>query len=132
MSTIAKAAEWGGADAITAVNTVLALAIDINMRRPILANVTGGLSGPAVKPIALRCVWEVAQAVDIPVIGSGGITTSTDAVEFLLAGASALEVGTAVISNGFEVYSEINEGIAAYLEKNGFKEIKEIVALAQK
>jgi dihydroorotate dehydrogenase (NAD+) catalytic subunit len=131
IKSIAKAAEWGGADAITAVNTVLAIAIDINMRRPILANVTGGLSGPAVKPIALRCVWEVAQAVDIPVIGSGGITTGEDAVEFLLAGASSLEVGTAVMSHGFEVYKDINDGIASYLDENGFKEVKEVVGLAQ-
>jgi dihydroorotate dehydrogenase (NAD+) catalytic subunit len=131
IKSIAKAAEWGGADAITAVNTVLGIAIDINMRRPILANVTGGLSGPAVKPIALRCVWEVAQAVDIPVIGSGGITTSEDAIEFLLAGANALEVGTAVMSHGFEVYKDINDGIAAYMEENGFKEVKGVIGLAQ-
>ena len=131
IKSIAKAAEWGGADAITAVNTVKAIAIDINMRRPILANVTGGLSGPAIKPIALRCVWDIAQAVDIPIIGSGGITTGEDAVEFLLAGASALEVGTAVMTNGFEVYGEINDGIAAYLDENGFKTVKEVVGLAQ-
>ena len=131
IKSIAKAAEWGGADAITAVNTVKAMAIDINMRRPILHNVTGGLSGPAIKPIALRCVWDIAQAVDIPIIGSGGITTGEDAVEFMLAGASVLEVGTAVMTHGFEVYKEINEGIAAYMEENGFKEVKEVVGLAQ-
>lgn len=130
IKSIAKAAEWGGADAITAINTVKAIAIDVNMRRPILSNITGGLSGPAIKPIALRCVWDIAQAVDIPVIGSGGITTGEDAVEFLLAGASALEVGTAVMTHGFEVYKSINDEIADYLDKNGFKEVKEVVGLA--
>jgi dihydroorotate dehydrogenase (NAD+) catalytic subunit len=130
IKSIAKAAEWGGADAITAINTVKAIAIDVNMRRPILSNITGGLSGPAIKPIALRCVWDIAQAVDIPVIGSGGITTGEDAVEFLLAGASALEVGTAVMTHGFEVYKDINDEIADYLDKNGFKEVKEVVGLA--
>jgi dihydroorotate dehydrogenase (NAD+) catalytic subunit len=128
---IAKAAEWGGADAITAVNTVKAIAIDVNMRRPILSNVTGGLSGPAMKPIALRSVWDVVQAVDIPVIGCGGITTGEDAVEFILAGATALEVGTAVMTHGLGVYKEINDGIASYMAKNGFNEVKEMVGLAQ-
>ncbi len=128
---IAKAAEWGGADAITAVNTVKAIAIDVNMRRPILSNVTGGLSGPAMKPIALRSVWDVVQAVDIPVIGCGGITTGEDAVEFILAGATALEVGTAVMTHGLGVYNEINDGIASYMAKNGFNEVKEMVGLAQ-
>lgn len=128
---IAKAAEWGGADAITAVNTVKAMAIDVNMRRPILSNMTGGLSGSAMKPIALRCVWDVVQAVDIPVIGCGGITTGEDAVEFILAGATALEVGTAVMTHGLEVYKEINDGIASYMAENGFSEIKEMVGLAQ-
>ncbi len=128
---IAKAAEWGGADAITAVNTVKAIAIDVNMRRPILSNVTGGLSGPAMKPIALRSVWDVVQAVDIPVIGCGGITTGEDAVEFILAGATALEVGTAVMTHGLGIYNEINDGIASYMAKNGFNEVKEMVGLAQ-
>ncbi len=128
---IAKAAEWGGADAITAVNTVKAIAIDVNMRRPILSNVTGGLSGPAMKPIALRSVWDVVQAVDIPVIGCGGITTGEDAVEFILAGATALEVGTAVMTRGLGVYKEINDGIASYMAENGFNEVKEMVGLAQ-
>ncbi len=107
------------------------MAIDVNMRRPILSNVTGGLSGPAMKPIALRCVWDVVQAVDIPVIGCGGISTGEDAIEFILAGATALEVGTAVMDHGLGVYKEINDGIASYMAENGFSEIKEIVGLAQ-
>jgi dihydroorotate dehydrogenase (NAD+) catalytic subunit len=93
--------------------------------------VTGGLSGPAVKPVSLRCVWEVAQAVKIPVIGCGGITTGTDAIEYILAGASALELGTAVMTHGIGVYKEIADGIADYMEQNGFSEVKEMVGLAQ-
>jgi len=127
---IAMAAERGGADAITAVNTLKGMAIDIDFRRPILTNVTGGLSGPAVKPVSLRCVWEVAEAVEVPVIGCGGVTTWEDAVEYLLAGASALEIGTAVMTHGFEVYGRVNEGIRRYLEENGFSGIKEVVGLA--
>lgn len=129
IKTIAKAAEWGGADAITAVNTLMGMAIDIGFKRPILSNITGGLSGPAVKPVALRCVWEVRQAVDIPVIGCGGITNWKDAVEYLLAGASALEIGTAVMNKGMGVYGEIVKGVKQYLERNGFTDIKEVVGL---
>ena len=131
IKSIAIAAEWGGADAITAVNTLKGLAIDVNFKRPILANITGGLSGPAVKPVALRCVWEVAQAVDIPVIGCGGITTGLDAIEYILAGASAVELGTAVMTHGVGVYKEIADGIAGYMEKNGFSKIEDMVGLAQ-
>lgn len=130
IKSIAVAAEWGGADAITAVNTSKGLAIDINLKRPILANVTGGLSGPAVKPVSLRCVWEVAQAVKIPVIGCGGITTGRDAIEYILAGASALEVGTAVMTHGLTIYKEIADGITDYMENNGFTSIDEMVGLA--
>ena len=104
IKSIAKAAEWGGADGITAVNTLKGIAIDINWRRPILTNITGGLSGPPAKPVALRCVYEVAQAVEIPIIGSGGVTTWKDAVEYMLAGASTVEIGTAVMTEGMEVY----------------------------
>ena len=130
IKSIAVAAEWGGADAITAVNTLKGIAIDVNFRRPILANITGGLSGPAVKPIALRCVWEVAQAVNIPVIGCGGITTGLDAVEYILAGASALELGTAVMTHGLGVYKDIGDGIAGYMNENGFSKIEDMVGLA--
>ena len=106
------------------------MAIDIRTRRPKLANITGGLSGPAVKPVSLRCVWEVAQAVNIPVIGCGGVTNGKDAVEYFLAGASALEVGTAVMTHGFGVYNEINDGIAEYMNENGFSKIEDMVGLA--
>jgi dihydroorotate dehydrogenase (NAD+) catalytic subunit len=130
IADIARAAERGGADAITAVNTLKGMAVDADLRRPILTNVTGGLSGPAIKPVALRCVWEIAEAVDLPVIGCGGIRDWRDVVEYLLCGASAVEIGTAVMDQGFDVYGEIAEGIRGYLEANGFKEVKEVVGLA--
>lgn len=130
IAEIASAAERGGADVITAINTLKGMAVDVDLCRPILTNITGGLSGPALKPVALRCVWEVAEAVDIPIIGCGGVTDWRDAVEFLLSGATAVEIGTAVMERGFEVYGEVAEGIRCYLESNGFKEVKEIVGLA--
>ena len=130
IKSIAVAAEWGGADAITAVNTLKGIAIDVNFRRPILANVTGGLSGPAVKPVSLRCVWEVAQAVNIPVIGCGGITTGLDAIEYFLAGASAVELGTAVMTHGVGVYKDVADGITGYMDENGFSKIEDMVGLA--
>jgi len=132
VAEIAMAAERGGADAITAGNTLKGMSIDIDFRRPILANVTGGLSGPALKPVALRCVWEIAEAVRIPVIGCGGVSTWRDAVEFILCGASAVEVGTAININGFEVFRDINEGLTSYLNKNGFKSVEEVVGLAHR
>ncbi len=130
IAAIAVAAERGGADAITAVNTLKAMAIDADFRRPVLANVAGGLSGPAIKSVALRCVWEIAEAVKIPIVGCGGVSNWRDAVEFILAGASAVEIGTAVRDHGFEVYSSVNEGVAGYLEENGFASVSEIVGLA--
>jgi len=129
IKSIAVAAEWGGADAITAVNTLKGMSIDVNMRHPVLANVTGGLSGVALKPVALRCVWEVAQAVNIPVIGCGGISTGKDAVEYILAGASAVEIGTAVMDRGVHVFKEVVDGIAEYMEKNGFSKLEDMVGL---
>jgi len=127
---IARAAERGGADAITAVNTLKGLAVDADLRRPILTNVTGGLSGPALKPVALRCVWEIYESVEVPIIGCGGISSWRDAVEYLLSGATAVQIGTAAMDGGFEVYGEIAEGIRGYLAENGFKGVKEIVGLA--
>jgi dihydroorotate dehydrogenase (NAD+) catalytic subunit len=131
ITEIARAAERGGADAITAVNTLKGMAVDINHQKPILTNITGGLSGPALKPVALRCVWEVAGAVELPVIGCGGVTDWRDAVEYFLCGASAVEIGTAVRERGLSVYGEIVEGIEAYMEANGFTDVRELVGLAQ-
>jgi len=128
---IAKAAEKAGADAITAINTVKAMNIEIETGRPLLANKFGGLSGPAIKPIAVRCVYDVYRSVDVSVIGCGGITSWQDAVEFMLAGASAVQIGTAIAFKGVSVFSSVAKGIDAYLQRKGFKNVKELVGLAQ-
>jgi dihydroorotate dehydrogenase (NAD+) catalytic subunit len=129
---IAEAAEEAGADAITAINTVKAMAIDIETGRLILANKFGGLSGPAIKPIAVRCVYDVYRSVDVPVIGCGGISSWQDAVEFMLAGASAVQIGTAVAFKGVDIFGSVANGIDAYLKRKGFKNVKDIVGLAHK
>lgn len=129
---IAKATEDAGADAITAINTVKSMAIHIETGRPILSNKYGGLSGPAIKPIAVRCVYDIFRSVDIPVIGCGGISCWQDAVEFMLAGASAVQIGTAVAFKGIEVFNSITHGIEMYLKRKGFKNVKDIVGLAHK
>ena len=130
ITKLGLAAEKAGADGVSAINTLKAIAIDVYARRPILSNKVGGYSGPGVKPVALRAVYDLARTLDIPVIGIGGITTWKDAVEFLLAGASALQIGTAVSLRGWKVFREINEGIARYLEEEGFSSVKDIVGLA--
>ncbi|MGE5632887.1 MAG: dihydroorotate dehydrogenase [Caulobacteraceae bacterium] len=122
---IAAAAESGGADAVSLINTLLGMSIDINTRRTVLANIVGGLSGPAVKPVAVRMVWQVAQTVKIPVIGMGGISTWEDAVEFILAGAHSVAVGTANFVNPHAPL-EIVEGLENYLAKNKFSSISEL------
>lgn len=126
ITEIAKAAEEAGADAVSLINTLLGMAIDAKTRRPILGNITGGLSGPAVKPVALRMVYQVSKAVKIPIIGMGGISTGTDAVEFLLAGASAIMMGTAGFVNPL-AWVETIEGIEAYMRDNGVKSVKELI-----
>ncbi len=123
---IAKAIEDAGADALSAINTLLGMAIDIRKRKPKIKNKFGGLSGPAIKPVAVRMVYQVAKAVKIPVIGIGGISTWEDAVEFFLAGASAVQVGTANFFNPKAV-EEIVEGLKRYLKEEGFKSVKELV-----
>lgn len=126
ISEIAKAAEEAGADAVSLINTILGMAIDARTRKPILGNVTGGLSGPAVKPVALRMVYEVSKAVDIPIIGMGGISNGTDAIEFLLAGATAVMVGTAGFVNPM-AWVETVEGIKDYMEENRVNSVTELV-----
>ena len=126
---MAKAVERGGADAISLINTLLGMSIDVERRRPVLANTMGGLSGPAVRPVAVRMVWQVAEAVDLPIIGMGGIMTWQDALEFILAGASAVSVGTANFTNP-RAPLEIVEGIKNYCERHGFKSVSELVGLA--
>lgn len=130
--TTVKAAIDGGADAITAINTIRAMAIDTELQRPILSNKFGGLSGTPIKPVALRCVYEISSKYDIPVIGCGGISTWEDAIEFILAGASAVQLGSAVGDNWISVFDEINKGIAKYMNQKGFSKIEEMVGLAKK
>ena len=131
IAMIARAAEEAGADAVSLVNTVLGMAIDIESCRPKLANIFGGLSGPAIKPIALRMVWQVAESVSIPIIGIGGITTPGDAIEFLLAGATAIQVGTANFVNP-QATEEIIQGIGQYLEKKGLASIQDLIGKARR
>jgi dihydroorotate dehydrogenase (NAD+) catalytic subunit len=130
VSDIAMAAESGGADSVSLINTLLGMAIDAEKRKPILSTVTGGLSGPCVKPVALRMVWQVANAVNIPVIGLGGIMNARDAVEFLLAGASAIQIGTANFIDP-TITVQVIDGINEYLDRHGFKSVTEIVGALQ-
>ena len=124
--TMAKAVEDAGADVISLINTLMGMAIDIRTQRPVLGNITGGLSGPCVKPVALRMVWQVAQAVSVPIIGMGGIMTAEDAIEFFLAGADAVSIGTANFVDP-RTPALIADGIAGYLEANGLNNIKDLV-----
>ena len=126
ITEIALAAEAGGADSISLINTLLGMAIDAERRRPVLSTITGGLSGAAVKPIALRMVWQVARAVNIPVIGLGGIMNWKDAVEFLLAGATAIQIGTANFIDP-EVTIKVIDGINNYLDRHKFESVDEII-----
>ena len=121
-----RIAEDAGSDALSLINTIPAIAIDIETRKPKLANITGGLSGPAIKPIAVRMVWEASNAVKIPVIGIGGIISAEDAIEFILAGATAIEVGTANFVNP-RATIEITKGIEAYLQRKGILDVKDII-----
>jgi dihydroorotate dehydrogenase (NAD+) catalytic subunit len=123
---MAKACVDAGADALSLINTLTGMAIDLQKRRPILANITGGLSGPAIKPVALRMVWQVARAVTVPVIGIGGIMTATDALEFILAGASAIQVGTANFLDPSAAQSIAVE-IEEYLVQNGIADIRDLI-----
>ena len=123
---IAKSVVDAGADSLSLINTLMGMAIDIEKRKPILSIATGGLSGPAVKPVALRMVWQVAKAVSVPVIGLGGIMNAKDAIEFLLAGASAIQVGTANFIDP-AITVKIAQGINEYLEAHGYKSVTEII-----
>lgn len=126
IAEIAVAVAEAGADAISLINTLQGMAVDIRRRRPVLGNITGGLSGPAIKPVALYMVYQVAGTVDIPVVGCGGITTAQDAIEFLMAGASAIQVGTANFTNPHAPL-DILAGIKQFLKAEGIKDIKEII-----
>jgi len=126
---VGKAAEEAGVDGVTAINTVKAMVIDVDALRPVLSNRFGGLSGAAIKPIAIRCVYELYEALKVPVVGVGGIMGWRDAVEHLLAGASAVQVATALVK-GLGVFKEIVTGVKEYLERKGFKSVREVVGLA--
>lgn len=130
ITDIALAAEAEGADAVSLINTLMGMAIDAEKRKRVLSIGTGGLSGPCVKPVALRMVWQVARAVHIPVIGLGGISNAVDAVEFLLAGASAVEIGTANFVDP-TISAQAAQGIDEYLERHGFHSVKEIIGLCE-
>ena len=120
---VARAVQDAGADAVSAINTYVGMAIDVRRRRPVLSRGSGGLSGPAIKPLALHAVWQVASAVGIPVIGIGGITTAVDALEFLLAGAAAVQLGTVNYVRS-QAAREVHDGITGYLEEHGFGDLR--------
>lgn len=130
LGSMARAAADGGADAISAINTLVGMAIDVTTRRPALGGITGGLSGPAIKPVAVRAVWEVSQAVDIPVVGMGGISTAFDVVEFLMAGASAVMVGTATFAQP-RAMENIVQALPDVLQKLGLRSVEEAVGAAK-
>ena len=126
IAEIAKACEAGGADGVSLINTLVGMRLDLKKRKPILANTTGGLSGRAIFPVAVRCVWQVYNAVSIPIIGMGGVASAADVIELMLAGASAVQVGAATLVNPYAC-KEIGEALPAEMEKYGIKDIKEII-----
>ena len=127
---LAKAAETGHADAVVAINTVKAMKIDLQTHRPILSNKIGGYSGKAIKPIGVRCVYEIAEHIKIPIIGTGGITTGEDALEYIMAGASAIQIGTAVYTQGPDIFKKICTEINTWMEKQRYKKLSELIGVA--
>ena len=130
IASLGLAAEEGGADALVAINTLRAMAIDPYMRMPILGNRYGGLSGPGIKPVGIRCVYELSEAVSIPVIGVGGISTAVDVAEYIMAGASAAQVGTAVQQKGIEIFSKLPDELREFMSREGFKNIQQMRGVA--
>jgi dihydroorotate dehydrogenase (NAD+) catalytic subunit len=130
VASFARAAEEGGADAVSLVNTFLAMAIDVETRRPRLSNVMGGLSGPAIRPIAVRMVYECREAVKIPVVGMGGITNARDAIEFMIAGATAVQVGTANFVDPF-IWSKLVDGLREYMARHDVARIADLVGTVE-
>jgi dihydroorotate dehydrogenase (NAD+) catalytic subunit len=129
---VAAVAVKAGADALTVINTVRAMAIDAETALPVLSNVRGGLSGPAIKPIALRCVYDIAETLKVPIMGCGGITDWRDAIEFLLAGAQAVQVGTAIALENMGVFDAINQGVTGYLKRKGYRSVNDIVGISHR
>lgn len=132
IADIAKSAEKGNADGIVAINTVKAMKIDLELKMPVLANKIGGYSGKAIKPIGIRCVYEISKNVDIPVIGVGGITTGEDALEYIMAGASALQIGSAIYYRSVDVFKKICDEIETWMKDHGYKELSELIGVAHK
>jgi dihydroorotate dehydrogenase (NAD+) catalytic subunit len=126
ITKIARAVQDAGADAVSLVNTFVGMAIDVETRRPVLGNITGGLSGPAIKPLALRMVWQVYNMISLPIVGMGGIMNARDAIEFLIAGATAVAIGTANFVDP-RTSLEVVEGISSYLSQNHYKDVKELI-----
>lgn len=131
-AALAEAAERGGAAAVSAINTLRALAIDVRLRRPVLSHGLGGLSGPAIKPVGLACVWQIFERVSIPVIGVGGISTPEDALEYVMAGARALEIGTAIAFEGIGVFGRLATGLSSLLDELGIHRLEEAVGVAHR
>ncbi|MFW9931185.1 MAG: dihydroorotate dehydrogenase, partial [Candidatus Thorarchaeota archaeon] len=127
--SVGKAAEEAGADAIVAINTVRAMKIDIYQQRPVLGNLVGGLSGPAIFPIAVRCIYDLYNALDVPIIGVGGVSTWQDAIEMHLAGATAIQIGTALLG-GMDIFERIKVGVSEYLQSMNYQDVSQIIGLA--
>lgn len=130
IAEFARAAEDGGADAIVAINTLKAMAIAPELKMPILANKYGGLSGPAIRPVGVRCVYEIYEAVDVPVVGVGGVATGRDALEYIMAGATAVQIGTALTTRGLSVFSDVTAEIASFLDAQKVERLAELVGAA--
>ncbi len=130
LKDIAKAVEKGGADGIVAINTVKAMKINLELRKPVLANKIGGYSGKAIKPIGVRCVYEIAETVDIPIIGVGGVTTGEDALEYIMAGASAVQIGTGIYNRGLDVFEKVCNEIESWMKKHDVKKLSDLVGAA--
>jgi dihydroorotate dehydrogenase (NAD+) catalytic subunit len=127
---VARSVEAAGGDGVVAINTIKAMAISVEFRRPVLSNKYGGLSGPAVKPVGLRCVYDLYDNISIPIIGVGGVTDWRDALEYIMAGAVAVQVGSAIATRGLGVFEEITKGIDAYLEETGCRSVMDLVGVA--
>lgn len=127
-----KAAVQGGADALVAINTLKAMAIDVDVALPVLANVTGGLSGPAIRPVGVRCAWELSGALDVPVVGVGGVTSARDVVEYLMAGASAVQVGSGLRDDGATVFENLCRDLQRWFREHGYDSVEDVIGLARR
>jgi len=130
ISEVAKAAEDGNADGVVAINTVKAMKIDLELKMPVLSNKIGGYSGKAIKPIGVRCVYEIAQQVDIPIIGVGGITTGEDIIEYIMAGASAVQIGSGIHYRGVDIFKTVCDELEQWMKDHGYKDISELIGAA--